>query len=187
MAKYSFKLKKQVVQAYLDKKGSYSHLSRKYGVKTESQVRKWVNAYQILGEKGLLRSRENKKYPVHFKLTAIELYLTTEMSYREIANQLKINNPSLLANWIRAYRLNGTAGLHKPKGRPLMNQEKKLTRKKSIPEGKELSRLEELENENQKLRIENAFLKESRRLRLEDERKMREHHESSTVSEDNFH
>lgn len=68
-----------------------------------------------------------------------------------------------------------------------MNQEKKLTCKKSVPMEKELSRLGELENENQKLRIENAFLKESRRLRLEDERKMREHHESFTVSENNSH
>ena len=35
-----------------------------------------------------------------------------------------------------------------------------------------------------KLKIENAFLKELRRLRLEDEAKMRERRKSSTVSED---
>ena len=34
--------------------------------------------------------------------------------------------------------------------------------------------VQELEDENLKLRIENAFLKETRRLRLEDEAKMRE-------------
>ncbi len=42
----------------------------------------------------------------------------------------------------------------------------------------------ELEGELLKLRIENAFLKELRRLRLEDEAKMRDALESSTVSED---
>ena len=42
----------------------------------------------------------------------------------------------------------------------------------------------ELEDELLKLRIENAFLKELRRLRLEDEAKMRERRKSSTVSED---
>ena len=42
----------------------------------------------------------------------------------------------------------------------------------------------ELEDELLKLRIENAFLKELRRLRLEDEAKMRERQESSAVSED---
>jgi transposase len=45
--------------------------------------------------------------------------------------------------------------------------------------------VKELEDELLKLRIENAFLKELRRLRLEDEAKMRERRESSTASEDN--
>jgi transposase len=44
--------------------------------------------------------------------------------------------------------------------------------------------VKELEDELLKLRIENAFLKELRRLRLEDEAKMRDLHESSTASED---
>ena len=44
--------------------------------------------------------------------------------------------------------------------------------------------VKELEDELLKLRIENAFLKELRKLRLEDEAKMRERHESSAASED---
>ena len=44
--------------------------------------------------------------------------------------------------------------------------------------------VKELEDELLKLKIENAFLKELRRLRLEDEAKMRERRESSTVFED---
>ena len=44
--------------------------------------------------------------------------------------------------------------------------------------------VKELEDELLKLKIENAFLKELRRLRLEDEAKMRERSKSSTVSED---
>ena len=45
--------------------------------------------------------------------------------------------------------------------------------------------VKELEDELLKLRIENAYLKELRRLRLEDDAKMRERLESSVVSEDN--
>ena len=44
--------------------------------------------------------------------------------------------------------------------------------------------VKELEDELLKLRIENAFLKELRRLRLEDEAKMRERQELSAASED---
>ena len=46
--------------------------------------------------------------------------------------------------------------------------------------------VKELEDELLKLRIENAFLKELRRLRLEDEAKMRERQESSAASEDSL-
>ncbi|RHQ53109.1 transposase [Firmicutes bacterium AF25-13AC] len=48
-----------------------------------------------------------------------------------------------------------------------------------------MEHVKELEAELHELRIENAFLKELRRLRLEDEAKMRERRESSTVSEEN--
>ena len=50
----------------------------------------------------------------------------------------------------------------------------------------ELSQVEKLEKENRMLKIENACLKELRRLRLEDEQKMKELHESFTVSKDIF-
>jgi transposase len=42
-----------------------------------------------------------------------------------------------------------------------------------------------LQEENLHLRIENAFLKEARRLRLEEEGLLNELRESSTVSEEN--
>lgn len=45
--------------------------------------------------------------------------------------------------------------------------------------------LKQLENENLKLRIENAYLKELRRLRLEEETLLKKQRESSTVSEEN--
>lgn len=44
--------------------------------------------------------------------------------------------------------------------------------------------VKKLEDELLKLRIENAFLKEMRRLRLEDEAKMRKLQKSSAVFED---
>ena len=45
--------------------------------------------------------------------------------------------------------------------------------------------IKELEDELLKLRIENAYLKELRRLRLEEEALLKKQRESSTVSEDN--
>ena len=60
----------------------------------------------------------------------------------------------------------------------------KKKRNEPQPLPSERSQVEKLEKENRMLKIENAYLKELRRLRLEDEQKMNESHESFTVSED---
>ena len=46
--------------------------------------------------------------------------------------------------------------------------------------------IKQLEDENLKLRIENAYLKELRRLRLEEEALLKKQRESSTASEENL-
>ena len=85
MAKYSFKFKLQVVQAYLTGEGSYNYLSKKYGILSENDIRKWVNAYKAFGKDGLMWSRKIESYSFEFKLHVVELYLTTEVSYQELA------------------------------------------------------------------------------------------------------
>lgn len=62
----------------------------------------------------------------------------------------------------------------------------KKKRNEPQPLPSERSQVEKLEKENRMLKIENAYLKELRRLRLEDEQKMNESHESLTASEDTF-
>ena len=37
------------------------------------------------------------KYNLEFKLNTVNLYLTGEMSYQSLANELKINNPPMIA------------------------------------------------------------------------------------------
>ena len=87
MAKYSFEFKLKLVHDYLSGQGGLRFLAKKYGFKDSSQISKWINAYKELGE-GTSQSK-NKNYSVQFKLDAIELYLTTELSYQEVANLLK--------------------------------------------------------------------------------------------------
>ncbi|ECJ9747984.1 transposase [Listeria monocytogenes] len=147
-------------------------------------MRKWINAYKELGEEGLHRRWKNKNYSVQFKLNAIELYLTTELSYQEVANLLQMNNPSLIVNWLKKYRKLGIDGLYKKKGRPTTMPKKKSNETQSSPS--EQSQLDKLEKENKRLKIENAYLKELRRLRLEDEQKTKKSLESFTASEDIF-
>ena len=55
MAKYSLIFKLKVVTAYLNGEGGYEYLTKKYGVKTTSQVRRWISAFKEFGKDGLCR------------------------------------------------------------------------------------------------------------------------------------
>ncbi|MDA9470545.1 putative transposase [Enterococcus sp. 5H] len=186
MAKYSFEFKLKIVQEYLEGKGGLSYLSKKYRVKSKKQVEDWLNAYHEFGEEGLLRKRQNQSYPVQFKMDAIELYQTTELSYREVANHLGINNPALITNWMRIFRAEGIDGLSKTKGGPSILTKKKEEKKTKKETPKERDRIKELEKQVRALQIENAFLKELRKLRKQEaqQRRKNQSHESSTASED---
>ena len=101
-----------------------------------------------------------------------------------------ITNPCMITNWVNRFRAAGPDALrpHK-KGRKKI-LDKSYKNPKIVPSEEpsvdtSAEYVKELEDELLKLRIENAFLKELRRLRLEDEAKMRERLESSVVSEDN--
>ena len=76
MAKYSYELKKEIVQAYLNKEGGYKYLSKKYGVPSKSCIEKWVHNYEVWGDDGLMRSRKQQTFSFEFKLSVVELYLT---------------------------------------------------------------------------------------------------------------
>lgn len=183
MVKHSFEFKLKIVQDYLSGQGGTTFLAKKYGLNSNSQIIKWINAYKELGKEGLLLSQKNKNYSVQFKLDAIELYLTTELSYQEIANAFKMNNPTLIAKWLKTYRELGIGGLTRQKGRPTKMTKKKSNKTRSLPS--KPTQLAKLEKENRILKIENAYLKELRRLRLEDEQKMKALHESFIASEKN--
>lgn len=189
MAKYNFEFKKKVVTAYLNGKGGCQSLAKEYGVGNECIVRRWVHNYEVFGDDGLLRSRQNNVYSFEKKLHVVELYLSSEISYQELAQNEGITNPCMIANWVNRFRVAGPDALraHKKGRKKTLDKPKTDTtaqpaEKTAVDTSAEY--VKELEDELLKLRIENAFLKELRRLRLEDEAKMRERRESSTVSED---
>ena len=188
MSKYSFEFKKKVVKAYLSGEGSYKYLSKTYGVPARRNIEDWVHNYQEFGDEGLMRSRMNQTYSFEKKLSVVELYLSSEISYQDLALQEGITNPSMIANWVNRFRVAGPDALrpHKKGRRKTLEKPEKKSSTLPIesPVDTSAEHVKELEDELLKLRIENAFLKELRRLRLEDEAKMRERRESSTASED---
>jgi transposase len=189
MSKYSYEFKKKVVLEYLAGEGGPVTLARKYGIPSETRIKEWVKAYQNLGDEGLMRSRQKKNYSYEYKLGIVEMYLTSELSYMDIALAEKINNPCIIAQWVSDFRALGPEALRpKKKGRKTKvdtpETQKIKPIEETVPVDTSVEHVKKLEDELLKLRIENAFLKELRRLRLEEEALLKKQRESSTASEE---
>ena len=175
MAKYSTEFKMKVVKEYLESKNSYTNLSEKYCIPDKSVIRRWVNAYKSQGYEGLKVKRENTQYTLEFKLNVVNLYLTGEMSYQILANELKINNPSMIAKWVIDFRQKGIEGLKsKKRGRPSkMSKSPKKSKDTKIESSAQLTneednslneaqlkeKIKKLEEKNYWLQLENDAIK----------------------------
>ena len=189
MAKYSLEFKLEIVHEYLNGEGSYDYIAKKHNMPACSLIKEWVAVFRKLGKEGLIRSGQNNTYSFQFKVHVVELYLSSKVSYQELALSQGINNYTLIARWVNDFKIAGPDGLRpKKKGRKkildIRESEKssKTIEERSIDTSAE--HVKKLEDELLKLRIENAYLKELRRLRLEEETLLKKQRESSTVSGD---
>ena len=130
-----------------------------------------------------MRHSRKKEYSFEKKIFVVELYLTSDLSYNDIALQEGINNLSLICNWVHLFRVAGPDALReRRKGREISmaKSTKKLSKKTtSQTTNDNISKeyVKELEDQLIQLRIENAFLKEARRLRLAEEAEMKRRRE----------
>ena len=110
----------------------------------------------------------NKRYTPEFKKLVIETMQKEKLSYREAARQFEINDHKCVAAWERISLTEGPEGFaierrgRGSKGRP----------PKQLPKEVE----EDLLTEVQRLRAENAYLKNLQALVLENERRRLKKH-----------
>ena len=176
MAKYKTEFKTKVVKEYLEGKISYRELAKKYSIQDSSAVRTWVNAYESQGYDGLKVKRKNNNYSLDFKLNVVDLYLTGEMSYQELSNQFKINNPSIIARWVIDFRNQGLDGL-RPKKRGRTSSMTKYKNKEQVKKEyskEEIDEIAELKDKLYWAQMEIDFLKKKMELEDEEDQKMRE-------------
>lgn len=173
MAKYSQGFKLKIVQEYLKGKLGYISLAQKYSMPSSTPIEYWVRAYKAFGEEGLQRKTKREEYPVQFKVDVLNFMKQTGASYQDTAIQFKLNNPSLIANWNSKFLKEGIEGLQeKAKGRPSMSKKTNVT---STKKQNEMSREEQLERENELLRLEVAYLKKLKAFRENPERFLEKH------------
>ncbi|MBU0279401.1 helix-turn-helix domain-containing protein [Gemella sp. zg-1178] len=166
MAKYSTEFKMKVVKEYLETNISYKNLTYKYSIPNKSIIITRVNAYKTQGYEGLKVKRKNTQYTLEFKLNVVNLYLRGEMSYQSLANELKINNPSIIVRWVNAFREKDIEGL-KPKKRgrtskmPKFRKNLKDTKveRNSLTQAQLKEKIKQLEEKNYWLQLENDVIK----------------------------
>ena len=110
------------------------------------------------------KGRSNKRYTLEFKRTVVEIMREEHLSIREVMRRFEINDHGIIERWERIYLEEG------PEGLAIERRGRKSTgRPKKLPDKVE----EDLLAEVQRLRAENAYLKNLQALVLEEERRQR--------------
>lgn len=166
MKKYSKELKQKVIREYKETSISLSKLARKYEIKSPKSIRERIRKYEIYGLSGI-ENPKNLKYPSDLKQNVIKCALTEDLNFRELADKFEIRNPKTVSEWVRKFQ--------EEKNFPKINltidfkeeylEMKKNNKKKDYSE----KEIQEILQENLYLRIENDYLKELRRLELEED------------------
>lgn len=152
MGRYSVELKIKVIEEWKERKLTISQIISKYNVSSQT-IRRWVEEYDSRGFEGLLTNPKNKAYTGEFKQTVVEDMRKNNLSQSEVSRKYSIGRRQV-QQWERIYLEQGPEGLYiEKRGRyaKSVNTKEQITLKKSVEE--------DLIAENQRLRMENDYLK----------------------------
>ncbi|UEL29559.1 helix-turn-helix domain containing protein [Pseudarthrobacter sp. L1SW] len=151
---------REVVVTWFEKGVADTATANLLGV-ARSPVRRLYLRWKIHGRGALMTKPTKRAYSFEFKLGLVKRFAAGETA-QDLASEAGLSSPKLLETWARAYRREGADALRpKAKGRPS---------KTGGPPPVELSELERLRRENERLRAEVAYLGKLRALRAQERR-----------------
>lgn len=166
MKKYNIELKKKVIKEYEETEISLNEIAKKYDIKSPKSIREWIRKYKLYGINEIESTKSNE-YPLDLKQNVIKYALTEDLNFRELADKFGIRDPKTVSEWVRKFqeetnfpKINLTIDLKEEYLSMKKNNKKKDYSKEEI---------EDILEENLHLRIENDYLKELRRLALEED------------------
>lgn len=153
MTKYSPEYRLRVVLHFLDNRRSGHSTSKVFGV-SRNQVARWVGLYRHHGEAGLRPSFTH--YTTAFKTRVLAKMKAESLSSRAVSALYGISSPSTVDTWVKRYAQLGVSGLQRRQQRRMGK-----TPKPPTSSGKPSQSLtdQELRDELDYLRAENAYLK----------------------------
>ena len=156
MSKYSTEFKLQVVKYYEENHCGYDTTAKYFNV-GYACVQRWVNKYKVHGVKGLIRNQQ--QYDGNFKKNVVEYMHSNHLSLQETAIHFNLAGDWIVSKWERIYYEEGPNGLYISKRGRKKNMSSKPNKKKLSKDVEE-----DLIAENQRLRMENAYLKKLQAL-----------------------
>jgi transposase len=167
MSKFTIEERLLIVQRYLEGNESLHDLANEFNVQN-SVVQGWVRLYELQGVQGFYKGYTN--YSIEFKLGVLNYMNETGTSSIETAAIFNLPSSGMVRKWRIQFAKGGIDALQpKKKGRPSMKKETKLKKVKKVNPPAEGS-LEALREENERLRMENTYLKKLNALVQEKEK-----------------
>ena len=152
MSKYSNEFKLEVVKYYFENNVGYRIVSSHFGV-SRSLVLRWIRKYKENGYTGLIKNQKSS-YSGDLKKYVVEYMHNNHLSANEAAIQFNLAGDYIVNKWERIYYEEGPQALYKERRGRSKKMSSKSKKKKLNKEVEE-----DLIAENQRLRMENEYLK----------------------------
>jgi transposase len=181
MGKYTLRKKLVAVRSYCSGKLGQKAVAKQYNVDVSS-LRQWIAAYRAHGMEGL-KEKKREFYSAEFKLEVLRRVEEERLSYRQAAALFDIRKFDIIGHWKRQYEEGGVELLSRGPGRrnrPMTTQSNYKPKLQAHDDDKR-TREELLEEVNQ-LRMENAYLKKSEALAQENKQTMLRKERKSCLS-----
>ena len=160
---YPLELKMAAVNDYLQGEGSLLEITKKYGIRSKTQLQKWLKQYNTHGEirnrgsGGGSYMRKARHTTPQERLEIVQDCLANDKNYGSTALKYDCSYQQV-RNWVLRYEKMGSSGLEDRRGRRAGMQPSRT------PEEELRDKIAELERKNRELEMENDLLKKVREL-----------------------
>jgi transposase len=115
--RYDPEVKLQAVKAYIGGEGSLKEISKRFGLRDSSVLRRWLAQYENEGETAFVAERKKANYTPELKIQAVTAYRSGEGSQQKICRRFGVRGVSQLRVWLAQYEAEGEAAFETEKRR----------------------------------------------------------------------